>query len=57
MEKIFEEGFTAGESRGSGLGLFIARKVIESYGGRISAESNEPSGTTFVVLLPRVKVA
>ncbi|TET07343.1 MAG: hypothetical protein E3J86_13360 [Candidatus Thorarchaeota archaeon] len=54
-EKIFEEGFTAGESRGSGLGLFIARKVIESYGGKISAEPNEPSGTTFVVSLPRVK--
>jgi signal transduction histidine kinase len=56
-EKIFEEGFTAGESRGSGLGLFIARKLIESYDGKISAEPNEPSGTTFVVSLPRVKKA
>ncbi len=56
-EKIFEEGFTAGESRGSGLGLFIVRKLIESYDGKISAEPNEPSGTTFVVSLPRVKKA
>ena len=56
-EKIFEEGFSAGESRGSGLGLFIARKVIESYGGRIFAEPNEPFGTTFVVSLPRFKKA
>jgi len=56
-EKIFVEGFTTGRTGGSGLGLFIAKRVIESYGGTIYAESNEPSGITFVVSLPRVKEA
>lgn len=55
LESIFKEGFTAGKSGGSGLGLFIAKRVIESYGGKIFAESNEPSGITFVVSLPYIK--
>lgn len=36
-----------------GLGLFIAREIIEAHGGTITAESNEEFGTTFVVRLPR----
>ena len=51
-EKIFEEGFTTGPNAGSGIGLFIAKKLIESYTGTISVESNHPKGTTFVVSLP-----
>lgn len=51
-ERIFDEGFGSGESKGSGLGLYIARKLVESYGGTITAEANEPSGTVFIVLLP-----
>jgi signal transduction histidine kinase len=51
-EKIFEEGFTNGPNAGSGIGLFIAKKLIESYTGTISVESNQPKGTTFVVSLP-----
>lgn len=31
LEKIFEQGFTTG--MGSGLGLYIVKKLIESYGG------------------------
>ncbi len=56
-ERIFEEGFTAGEAGGSGLGLFIAKKLIESYNGRITVESNDPSGTTFIVSLPAVRIS
>ncbi len=33
IEKIFERGFTTG--KGSGLGLYIVKKLIESYGGEI----------------------
>lgn len=51
-ERIFEEGFAAGETGGFGIGLFIAKKLIESYNGTISVEANKPAGTTFVISLP-----
>jgi signal transduction histidine kinase/predicted RNA-binding protein with RPS1 domain len=51
-EKIFELGFTTREN-GSGLGLFIARSLIEAYGGRIIVEESLVQlGTTFLVQLP-----
>ncbi len=48
-EKIFEKGFTTG--RGSGLGLYIVKKLIESYGGSI--ELSEGKGATFVIRFPK----
>ncbi len=43
------------EIAGTGLGLAITRSIVEAYGGRISAESLEGTGTTFVVELPRAR--
>ena len=37
---------------GSGLGLFIARSLVESQGGRIDVTSSDAEGTTFSVALP-----
>jgi len=38
---------------GTGLGLNIAREIIEEHGGSISVESERGVGTTFVVTLPK----
>jgi PAS domain S-box-containing protein len=38
--------------RGTGLGLFLARQVIEGHGGTLVAESVPGSGSTFTVRLP-----
>jgi Signal transduction histidine kinase len=42
--------------KGTGLGLFIVRSVVERHGGKVFAESEgEGHGSTFTLLLPRVE--
>ena len=38
---------------GSGIGLFMVKKMVENAGGRIAVESQEGLGSTFTVLLPQ----
>ena len=54
-DRIFEPFVSQGKSGGTGLGLFIARLVVEQHGGEIEVESTVGSGTTFSVLIPMVK--
>ena len=37
---------------GSGLGLFIAKSIIEKHGGKLTFDSIEGKGTTFSFTLP-----
>lgn len=48
--KIFEPFFTT-RSRGSGLGLSIARRIVEAHGGTITVGSRADGGTVFRVRL------
>ncbi|HEV7336571.1 MAG TPA: PAS domain-containing protein [Bosea sp. (in: a-proteobacteria)] len=50
-EKVFEPFFST-KSNGMGMGLAISRTIIESHGGRLWAEDNQPSGATFIFTLP-----
>ncbi|MBC8551128.1 MAG: PAS domain S-box protein [Candidatus Brocadiales bacterium] len=53
IDKIFEPFFsTKKEIKGVGLGLSSSYAIIESYGGRISVESEEGKGATFIIDLP-----
>lgn len=49
----FERGARSAEFTGLGLGLYIARGIVEAHGGRISVESTPAEGSTFTVVLPR----
>lgn len=53
---IFEPFRRTGASRqaapGVGLGLFVARRIVEAHGGKIAVESTQGTGSTFTVHLP-----
>jgi signal transduction histidine kinase len=51
LNKIFEPYFSTKQS-GFGLGLAVAKKVVEEHGGSIRVESRIGEGTTFTIKLP-----
>jgi PAS domain S-box-containing protein len=58
QDKIFDEFYRADNARkverdGTGLGLSIVKYIIERHGGEIQVQSQEGSGTTFTITLPK----
>ncbi|QHI69590.1 sensor histidine kinase [Tichowtungia aerotolerans] len=55
LTRIFERFYRGEKSRsteGNGLGLSLARSLIQAHGGRITAESVPDKGSTFRITLP-----
>ena len=52
LKRLFEPYFTTKGKAGTGLGLFITKKVIEEHRGTIEVQSKINAGTVFTVALP-----
>jgi len=52
LARIFDRFYKSPESRGAGLGLAIAKQLVEAHGGEISATSVVGQGTTIRFTLP-----
>jgi len=50
LPRIFDENFST--TRGGGLGLAIARRIVEAHGGAIRVQSAAGEGSTFTVWMP-----
>lgn len=55
LPKIFDRYWQAKDAQkhGSGLGLTIAKRIVEAHGGKLWAESSPGCGSTFHIALPR----
>jgi signal transduction histidine kinase len=54
IEKIFDRFYRAPDSPGTGLGLPIAKSLVEAHGGVMNATSAVEGGTTIRVVLPLI---
>ncbi len=46
---------TASYMKGTGLGLYIVRSLVEKHGGQVGVDSSQQSGCTFYILLPQAQ--
>jgi len=57
-EKVFEKFYRIGDemkrlTKGTGLGLFLSKKIVEDHKGYMKVENNIPMGSVFIVRLPK----
>lgn len=53
--EIFDRGETSNSTDGSGFGLYFVDSIVETYGGTVTVEDNDPSGARFVLTLPSAR--
>lgn len=53
LDKVFKPGFTTKGDKGSGMGLYIVRDLVEKYNGTVDVMSTIEEGTVFNVILSR----
>lgn len=56
-QKVFDKFYRVGNeltrgSKGTGLGLYLCKRIMHSHSGTIKIEDNKPEGAVFVVTLP-----
>lgn len=56
-QHIFQLFYSSKGIKGTGIGLFITRKVIRQHGGCVTVESKPGQGARFIITLPRQMVA
>ncbi len=55
MGKLFDPFFTT-KASGTGLGLWVSKRIVRDHGGSIEVESEPGRGTTFVIAIPSATV-
>jgi signal transduction histidine kinase len=56
ISHIFERFYRAKKNhslRGTGLGLYITKRIIDAHKGKISVKSDSNSGTELTILIPQ----
>ena len=52
LDRVFEPFYSTKADAGTGLGLYVVRRLVEEHGGTVRVESEPGVGTTFIVALP-----
>jgi signal transduction histidine kinase len=55
LDTMFEPFMTTKGERGTGLGLWIVKGIIENHGGKLRVRSKVGKGTVFAIELPAVR--
>jgi signal transduction histidine kinase len=51
-EQIFDAFVTEGKAKGTGLGLYMCKIIVDAHGGELSYTTELEKGTTFIIKLP-----
>ena len=51
LDTIYQMHFTT-KNGGTGVGLYVARSVVQAHGGQIEVRSAAGDGTSFILILP-----